>query len=283
MIRISRLSAAALVVAATFLAAGTLSVSAQQIIAPEKKVAATPATATAPTSSKPTAVKSSTHVYLLRGLLNIFSLGMDDLAEKLRRRGITATVGNHTEWQIYADEIAAQYKAGNRGAVVLIGHSYGADAVMQMGDYLGRKGVPVALIVPIDGSGPLPATANVGRVLNITQRDFARMTRGPGFRGELTNMDVSRDPSIGHLNIDKSERLHALIIGRIMALGGSGRTAPTAGSTPAPASPSAPAPHGQNSSNSTVGAASLVPADASAQVQPAKPAAPAAKKADAPI
>ena len=32
------------------------------------------------------------HVYLLRGVLNIFSLGLDDIAAKLQRQGINATV-----------------------------------------------------------------------------------------------------------------------------------------------------------------------------------------------
>jgi hypothetical protein len=32
------------------------------------------------------------HVYLLRGLLNIFSLGMDTLAEELKGRDVYATV-----------------------------------------------------------------------------------------------------------------------------------------------------------------------------------------------
>ena len=41
--------------------------------------------------------QSRAHVYLLRGLLNIFSLGMDTLAEELSRRGVYATVHNHTE------------------------------------------------------------------------------------------------------------------------------------------------------------------------------------------
>ena len=35
------------------------------------------------------------HVYLLRGLMNIFSLGMDSLAEELSKRGLYATVSNH--------------------------------------------------------------------------------------------------------------------------------------------------------------------------------------------
>jgi hypothetical protein len=51
---------------------------------------------------------SATRVYLLRGFLNVFSLGMDSLASELRSAGISATVANHTEWRQIADEIAAE-------------------------------------------------------------------------------------------------------------------------------------------------------------------------------
>jgi hypothetical protein len=47
------------------------------------------------------------HVYLLRGLMNIFSLGMDSLAEELSKRGVYATVSNHSEWQSLADQAAS--------------------------------------------------------------------------------------------------------------------------------------------------------------------------------
>jgi hypothetical protein len=70
------------------------------------------------------------HVYLLRGLLNIFSLGMDTLAEKIQRRGIYATVHNHTEWEALADQAAAAYRAGKEGPIIIVGHSLGADAVI---------------------------------------------------------------------------------------------------------------------------------------------------------
>ena len=33
---------------------------------------------------------------------------------------------------------------------MVVGHSLGADAVMEMSAYLGRKGVPVALAAPFD-------------------------------------------------------------------------------------------------------------------------------------
>ena len=92
------------------------------------------------------------HVYLLRGLMNIFSLGMDSLAEELSKRGVYATVSNHSEWQSLADQAAANYKARKEDPIILIGHSLGADAVMQMAAYLSRKNIPVALVVPFDGT-----------------------------------------------------------------------------------------------------------------------------------
>jgi pimeloyl-ACP methyl ester carboxylesterase len=107
------------------------------------------------------------HVYLLRGLLNIFSLGMDTLAEKIQRRGIYATVHNHTEWETLADQAAAAYRAGKEGPIIIVGHSLGADAVMQMSAYLGRKGVPVALAVPFDARGSYATPSNVGRLLTL--------------------------------------------------------------------------------------------------------------------
>ena len=98
---------------------------------------------------------------------------------------------------------------------------------MEMADYLGDKSVPVALVMPFDGTQSFPAPANVGRVVNFTQRDYAYMRKGPGFRGTLVNVDVSSDPDIGHLNIDKSARLHARAITR--NLGGRRRSHGPAG------------------------------------------------------
>lgn len=207
----------------------------QTIMAPEQ------AKPKAATEAKPKASPGSggPHVYLLRGLLNVFSLGMDDLAQKLEKRGVRTSVHNHAEWQSLSDDIAARYKAGKHGAVILVGHSLGADAVMFMGEYLGKKGVPVALIVPFDGTGSFAATGNVSRVMNLTQRDYAYMKRGNGFRGELQNIDVSKDSTIDHITIDKSARLHNMVVNKILGVvgrGGAPRPAqPTEGSAAKPA------------------------------------------------
>ena len=161
------------------------------------------------------------HVYLLRGLLNIFSLGMDSLAEELKGRDLYATVDSYSDWQTLAEQAAADYKAGKEAPIILIGHSLGADAVMEMAAYLGRKGVPVALVVPFDCTKSFAASDNVARVLNLTHGGTpAYMRGGPGFRGTLANVDVSSDPSIDHINIDKSPRLHARVVAEILAVVG---------------------------------------------------------------
>ena len=92
------------------------------------------------------------HVYLFRGLADVFSTGMDTLAVELNKQGVYATSHSHTDWKTIADKAAADYKGKKESPIILIGHSLGADAVMEMADYLGDKGVPVALVVPFDGT-----------------------------------------------------------------------------------------------------------------------------------
>jgi alpha-beta hydrolase superfamily lysophospholipase len=167
------------------------------------------------------------HVYLLRGLLNIFSLGMDSLADELKGRDVDATVHGYSGWQTLADQAAADYKAGKEAPIILIGHSLGADAVMEMAAYLGRKGVPVALVVPFGCTKSFAASDNVARVLNLTQSaTYANVRGGPGFHGTLATVDVSSDPDIDHINIDKSPRLHARVVAEVLAVVGNHKAAP---------------------------------------------------------
>jgi pimeloyl-ACP methyl ester carboxylesterase len=179
------------------------------------------------------------HVYLFRGLADVFSIGMDTLADELNKRGVYATSHSHGDWKSIADSAAADYKSGKEGPIILIGHSLGADAVMEMADYLGDKGVPVALVVPFDGTQSFPAPGNVGRVINFTQRDYAYMRPGLGFRGSLSNVDLSADHSIDHVTIDESPQLHARVIAEVLAIVG-GRP-PAAPAAPKPASIATPA------------------------------------------
>jgi pimeloyl-ACP methyl ester carboxylesterase len=159
---------------------------------------------------------SRPHVYLMRGLLNIFSLGMDQLAAEIQSHGVDASVYNHTLADSIVAQIAAKYRAGDHGPYILVGHSLGADAVMTMAQSLNAQGVPVALVVPFDGTGSYAAPKNVACVLNLTQRQYAYMRPGSGFHGKLQNVDVSNNAGIDHFTIDKSPRLQAMALNSVL-------------------------------------------------------------------
>jgi hypothetical protein len=162
-------------------------------------------------------ITTDTKVYLLRGLLNIFSLGMDALSDKLNAMGIQAEVFNHDSWPAVASKIIDDHKAGKQGAVVLIGHSLGADVLFNLTERLDRENIPVRLVVPFDPTSSYEVTKNVDHLLNFYQLNgFGRRVSAPkGYKGELVNMDLSSDQSFGHGSIDKSEKLHGLVIEKI--------------------------------------------------------------------
>jgi hypothetical protein len=171
---------------------------------------------TASTTASAETAASHPHVYLMRGLLNIFSLGMDQLAARIQSRGIDASVYNHSVADDVVNRIVREYRAGDHGPYILVGHSLGADAVMTMAQQLNLQGVPVALVVPFDGTGSYAAPSNVACVLNLTQRKYAYMVPGAGFHGKLSNVDVSSDTSIDHFTIDKSPRLQAIALRSVL-------------------------------------------------------------------
>ena len=185
---------------------------------PNAVVSTTSAATAAPRAAAKDAHNTASlpHAYLMRGLMNVFSLGMDQLAVLIARHGIEASVHNHAEADPVVSEIAARYSAGDRGPIILIGHSLGADAVMTMPQSLDRVGIPVALVVPFDGTDSYAAPKNVACVLNITQRTYAYMHSGTGFHGELTNVNVSGEPGIDHFTIDKSPQLQALVMKSVL-------------------------------------------------------------------
>jgi hypothetical protein len=94
-------------------------------------------------------------------------------------------------------------------------------------------------------------------VLNFTQRDYAFMRAGPGFRGSLTNVDLGSDPSIDHLTIDKSPRLHARVISEVLAIVGGH---PTGAPVAKPATATAAEPPGTE-----MGAKTTLPGEAAAK------------------
>src|ERR1700733_7750325 len=67
------------------------------------------------------------------------------------------------------------------------------------------------------------------------------MRPGLGFRGSLSNVDLSADHSIDHVTIDESPQLHARVIAEVLAIvGGRPPAAPAAPAAPKPVSIATP-------------------------------------------
>jgi hypothetical protein len=189
------------------------------------------------------AAPSETHVYLLRGVLNIFSLGLDEIGAKLQRQGINVTIANYLSWSSLADEAAAEYKSGRTKTIVLVGHSSGATALPDMVERLDRLGTPVKLAIGLDSVFRTSLSGRVGRYINfyIANGNGEPVARTKQLRGELDNVDVGKI-GMAHLTIDKSEIMQRKVISAIdaVALGGARRTAPTPARTEASATNQAP-------------------------------------------
>jgi hypothetical protein len=163
---------------------------------------------------------AGSRIYLLRGLFGIFSLGMDKLSAKLREQGYEPRLIGWEQWPLAANEILAGHRRGDIGPIILIGHSLGSDSIIQIAANIKQANIPVDLVVTFDSTQPLVVPDNVMRFINFFQRNgFGRpATPGPGFQGELSNIDLSADRSLDHVSIDKAERLQAIVIEKILEI-----------------------------------------------------------------
>src|SRR5437879_7627575 len=174
---------------------------------------------TANALTNPASAASGAHVYLLRGVLNIFSLGLDEIAAKLQQQGITVTVANYLSWASLAEEAAAEYKSGRTKTIILVGHSSGATALPDMVARLDQLGAPVKLAIGLDSVFRTSLTGRVGRYINfyVANGNGEPVATTAQFRGNLENVDVGR-LGMGHLTIDKSEVMQRKVISAIDAV-----------------------------------------------------------------
>lgn len=183
-----------------------------------------------PVSSAPRAG----NVYLERGLIGVFSTGMDELAADINAAGVNAKVFQDLQDGDLAKWIIEKYRGvKNPEPLILIGHSYGADDVLTISHKLENAGIKVDMVVTVDATIPPTVPANVAVEYNYFQSqptDFIPMFRGiplkqekPGV-GKLVNMDLRKDrtdlliPGTNHINIDKNPRLHAEVVQKVLAI-----------------------------------------------------------------
>ncbi|MDE2380317.1 hypothetical protein [Bradyrhizobium sp.] len=170
----------------------------------------------APAAQSPLA---TTHVYLLRGVLNIFSLGLDTIGARLEAQGIPVTVTNFMHWSGLADEAIAAYKAGRLKTIILVGHSSGATALPDMIAKFNQFGVPVKLAIGLDSVFKTKLSTGAERYINLYISDGPGepVRAADGFRGRLDNVDV-RSTGVGHVSIDKNELIQRRVIAEIDAV-----------------------------------------------------------------
>ncbi len=171
--------------------------------------------------SKSVALNSSFagDVIFVRGGFDIFSSGLDQMAAKLRKRGVKSRVVSHTRTAVTVAEIVKRQKRFGRKPVVLIGHSWGANEVIRIAQSLLKKGIRVNYMVTFAATNPPPIPRNV---LKVTNYYFKKdgwgkpVRRGKGTRGSLKNIDLSKTPGVNHFNIDEFPKLQRQVIRNVL-------------------------------------------------------------------
>jgi hypothetical protein len=176
-------------------------------------------------------------VFCLRGLLDVFSLGLNDLAERLRREGIDAMPLSGPRWRTLEREIDRAKRQGDlQGPLILIGHSHGADNAVRMARNLRQRNIQVELLVLLDATSPPAVPRNVTRCLHLYRPTVLGYLLPFVFAGnpveaeegntrtEIVNTIVSREifgpvaARIGHFNIDASVPVHDVVVKEVLRI-----------------------------------------------------------------
>jgi pimeloyl-ACP methyl ester carboxylesterase len=164
---------------------------------------------------------SPVRVFAIRGVGGaLFSRGMNILCDELAELvSVTCTVEDFTEVTSIESQARAADAAGAH--VVLVGHSMGADAAIEIANEIAG---PVALVAAIDPSrfAARPVPGNVAVVLNYYERTdiygrfFGRgvVSTAEGFNGRITRVELDEP----HVVIDRDPEIHAAIIAEITNL-----------------------------------------------------------------
>jgi hypothetical protein len=160
-----------------------------------------------------------THVFLMRGFANVFSLGMDQIGARLQRMGINASVENYIAWDAIVNQAYAEYRSGQVQNIIIVGHSSGATAVTAVAARLGELGVPVKLAIALDPTTRVFAAGHVERYINFYAPGGmgTLVDKGRDFTGNLQNISLGGYPGVGHFNIDKDPAVQDRVIREIVA------------------------------------------------------------------
>jgi hypothetical protein len=158
-------------------------------------------------------------ILVLRGVFEVFSLGMNDLAKKIAYRGYDVKA---TSWSLALLEAHCE---DNRPYVV-IGHSLGGRMCAWTSRKLMSCGKRVPLIIIVDANVVQRIPANVDRCVHLYVTNPLGIFHGSPVTAEspyteVVNWDVSKgqpsmfDGGVNHFNIDATPWVHQIIIDEI--------------------------------------------------------------------
>jgi hypothetical protein len=88
-----------------------------------------------------------------------------------------------------------------------------------MAEKMKEAGAPVTLIVTFGPTQNLEVPANVRRIVNYYQTAGlwrGTISKGPGFKGAMTNISLDKATDVSHFNIEKIDSLHSETIAKIV-------------------------------------------------------------------
>lgn len=154
-------------------------------------------------------------VYLIRGGFDIFSVGMNEMAKELKAKGINASAHSSMAWKGIADDIIKRSKEKKVSyPIIFLGHSLGADAGPKFANYLGENGIAVDLVIGFDATGRRVFTKGAKKVINYRSSAMGPYVKGPGFRGTLTEVDVSKY-GVNHFTIEQNKEVQKLAMAAV--------------------------------------------------------------------
>ena len=191
-------------------------------------------------------------VVLFRGWRDLWSDGIDRLADELRADGLDATVFKDGQAAEVTSALVARARdAALPGPVVVVGFSYGADDAIDLARRLDAAGRGVDLLVLLDPVTPAAVPPSVRRCVNFYQSngvwDALPWLRGvpvraadPALAWRVVNADVRSSPDLlepgtSHKTIAGNAKLHAAIRAEVRSAVRAAATRPaTDGTTAGP-------------------------------------------------
>ncbi len=161
--------------------------------------------------------------YLFRGVAGlIYSRGMDQLAYRINRTGVTASVDTYLIWRLVANQAIRDYRRDPQ-PITLIGHSMGGDSAVAFAEYLNAADIPVSLLVTYDPTRVAHnVPPNVERYINVYQSlnvmGGGDVVQDRRFHGHYASFNLKDHREIVHINIEKAADIQEQLVTKIAEL-----------------------------------------------------------------